>query len=109
MQQDLREVLERMKGQLAERIDRIERDLSRADAPLSADSPDRAVQLENDEVLERLGDSASTELVQVEAALRRLDSGWQLTCHVCGKPLSDERLAAVPHTSLCAACAAQTD
>jgi DnaK suppressor protein len=107
--QDLREILQRMRAQLTERIDRVQRDLARADAPLSADAPDRALQLENDEVLEGIGVSSSEELARIEAALARLDAGWQFTCALCGKPVSPARLKAVPYTNRCAACATRTD
>ena len=109
MQQDLREVLQRMRAQLMERIDRVQRDLARADTPLSTDAPDRALQLENDEVLERIGVSSSEELARIEAALTRLDAGWQFTCTLCGQPISPARLKAVPHTDRCAACATRMD
>jgi len=42
-----------------------------------------------------------SELRDVEAALRRLASGAYGRCEVCGAPIGDERLRAVPAASRC--------
>ncbi|MDQ3107930.1 MAG: TraR/DksA C4-type zinc finger protein [Actinomycetota bacterium] len=41
------------------------------------------------------------ELADVEHALHRIDDGTYGTCEACGKPISDERLAALPATRFC--------
>jgi RNA polymerase-binding transcription factor DksA len=41
------------------------------------------------------------ELAEVERALDRLDAGTYGTCRSCGASIPDERLEAVPATSLC--------
>jgi DnaK suppressor protein len=43
----------------------------------------------------------STTLEQVDEALARIDSGMYGTCTVCGKPIPDARLEAVPWTPYC--------
>jgi RNA polymerase-binding protein DksA len=48
-------------------------------------------------ILERV----EAELSDVERALRRLDDGTYGTCEVCGRPISEERLEAMPATRLC--------
>ena len=48
-------------------------------------------------ILERV----ESELVDIEHALRRLDDGTYGTCEVCGKPIPEERLEALPATRLC--------
>jgi YteA family regulatory protein len=48
-------------------------------------------------ILERV----EAELADVEHALRRLDDGTYGTCEVCGKPIPEERLEALPATRLC--------
>ena len=62
-------------------------------------------QRENDDVLGAISDSARTELQQVEAALRRLANGRYGSCAACGEQIEPERLAAVPYTDRCRACA----
>ena len=46
-------------------------------------------------------EQVEAELADVEHALRRLDDGTYGTCEVCGKPIPDERLEAMPATRLC--------
>lgn len=43
------------------------------------------------------------ELAEVERALERLDAGTYGTCRSCGAAIPDERLEAVPATTLCLA------
>ena len=46
-------------------------------------------------------EQVEAELADVEHALRRLDEGTYGTCEVCGKPIPEERLEAMPATRLC--------
>ena len=73
--------------------------------PLSADFAEQVTQRENDDVLGAISSSARAELQQVEAALRRLAQGRYTTCSACGSDIEPERLAAVPYTDRCRACA----
>jgi DnaK suppressor protein len=73
--------------------------------PLSADFAEQVTQRENDDVLGAISDSARVELAQVDGALRRLASGRYGTCAACGEAIEPERLAAVPYTDRCRACA----
>jgi DnaK suppressor protein len=50
-------------------------------------------------------DAARMRLGDVEAALARLDGGTYGTCERCGAPIGAERLAALPATRRCIACA----
>ena len=43
----------------------------------------------------------------IEAALRKLDDGAYGVCERCHGPISPERLAVLPHTTLCINCARQ--
>jgi DnaK suppressor protein len=43
-------------------------------------------------------------LAQVEAALARLDAGTYGACANCGRPISAERLEAIPWAALCIDC-----
>ena len=43
-------------------------------------------------------------LAQVEAALRRLDDGTYGACTTCGRPISAERLEAIPWAAHCIDC-----
>lgn len=63
-----------------------------------ADTASETYERELDEGLE---EDARQQLKQVEAALARIDSGDYGTCEVDGKPIPEERLEAVPWTTLC--------
>jgi DnaK suppressor protein len=101
----LREQLRRRAAELRERAHRADADLRHQSDPLSADFAEQVTQRENDDVLGAISDSASAELEQIEAALRRLDSGHYGTCVVCGEPIEPQRLAAVPYAPRCRGCA----
>ena len=51
----------------------------------------------NVSLLEQVDD----ELLEVEAAFQRLERGTYGTCQVCGRPIGDERLEAMPATRFC--------
>jgi DnaK suppressor protein len=98
------ERLLQMRLELQDRIRRIESDLQRRNAPLSADAPDRALEIGNDDVLQGIEAASRSELAQVEAALARLGSGREPNCEACGVPISRERLDAVPYATRCISC-----
>jgi RNA polymerase-binding transcription factor DksA len=51
----------------------------------------------NVSLLEQVDD----ELLEVEAAVQRLDRGTYGSCQVCGRPIGDERLEVMPATRFC--------
>ena len=63
-----------------------------------ADTASETYERELDEGLE---EDAREQLREVEAALARIEAGEYGTCEVCGKEIPDERLEAVPWTTLC--------
>lgn len=46
-------------------------------------------------------ESVRAELADVDSALERLAAGTYGTCEACGRPISAERLAALPATRFC--------
>jgi RNA polymerase-binding transcription factor DksA len=54
-------------------------------------------------------EQVEAELADVEHALRRLDDGTYGSCEVCGKPIPEERLEAMPATRLCLEHQAQAE
>ena len=101
---DYKDILLTRKRELYHRLNRIETDL---DTLKSDDSADRAIERENDEVLEEFGSTGLKELKAIEAALDRIAAGTFGTCAKCGTPVATARLAAVPHAALCEDCIAQ--
>ena len=99
-----KDILLTRKRELYHRLNRIETDL---DTLKSGDSADRAIERENDEVLEEFGSTGLKELKAIEAALDRIAAGTFGTCAKCRNPVAPARLAAVPHAALCGDCIAQ--
>jgi RNA polymerase-binding transcription factor DksA/mono/diheme cytochrome c family protein len=79
-------------------------DLSRTLEPLSHDSDDRAIQLENDESLQAISQAAISELEDIDVALDRIARGSYGICRTCGHKISAARLAAVPQATICQRC-----
>src|SRR6266702_4798901 len=62
---------------------------------------DQAAVTHDREVDQGLEESAHDTLVQIEAALRRIEAGTYGTCEVCGKPIGADRLQALPWAAYC--------
>lgn len=90
--------------ELQQRGSRVGQDLARKLDPLSSDASDRAIQLENDESLQAIGQAAVSEIEDIDVALDRLERGYYGTCKVCGDEIAPARLAAVPQASTCQQC-----
>ena len=101
----VRERLLKRRDELRQRAHDASADLRHESDPLSADFAEQVTQRENDDVLGAISSSAQRELQQVEAALRRLACGRYASCAACGEDIEPERLAAVPYTDRCRACA----
>ena len=63
-----------------------------------ADSASETFMRELDEGLE---ENAGHLIVEIEAALERIDAGTYGQCSVCGRPIGEERLEAIPYATLC--------
>ena len=98
----LRKQLEAKKKELMSRLDRITANLRRG---FEADSKERAKQMEDNEVVDALGNEAREEIVKISAALQRIESGEFGTCAECGVSIHPDRLAAYPYAEECIECA----
>lgn len=98
----LRERLEKKKSELSDRLERITANLRRG---LETDSKERAVQLEDSEVIDALGNEARAELVKVSQAIRSMDAGKYGLCSVCGSAIGAKRIEAYPYAGECIECA----
>lgn len=99
------ERLQARRRELEAQLGRIRSDRRRERGPLSADSEDRAAELENDEVLDALDDTDRRELRDIETALDRFDSGAFGLCDECGSVIDPDRLEALPWSRYCIGCA----
>jgi RNA polymerase-binding protein DksA len=53
------------------------------------------------ELDEGLEEGVTRQLSQIDAALARIEDGSYGTCAICGKPIGEDRLRAVPWATLC--------
>ena len=99
---EIRQVLEQKKQELTARLDRIHANVRRG---YHADSKERAKELEDNEVVDALGNEAREELRKISAALQRLDAGDYGICVECGLPIKEGRLKVYPYADECIECA----
>jgi len=94
---------------LEDRLSHISEDVRHTDKPLDKNFSEQAVETENDQVLDALGNSTRDEIVQVKQAISRIDSGAYGICLQCGQPIKKERLNALPYSNQCIRCASQKE
>lgn len=68
---------------------------------------DQAIERENDEVVDTLGENIREELKLIDDAIARIQNGSYGTCSECGQKISKDRLKALPYTGLCIDCASE--
>lgn len=102
---DIKQHLVNRLAELESRVTAINKDISHLEQPLSNDWSEQAIERENDEVLEALGNASQRELFQIRNAIQRINSGTYQICEHCSKTIPLKRLELVPHTSLCTNCA----
>lgn len=99
---DHKSVLLESERQLQHKLDKIHADFG---VTASANSSERALERENDEVLNQLERQTAQELQQVRNALQALADGSYGSCIECGEPIQPERLTLLPYALQCQHCA----
>ncbi|MEM7281272.1 MAG: TraR/DksA family transcriptional regulator [Pseudomonadota bacterium] len=102
----LRFRLEAYKNELMERVTRLDQSSRRA---LSADSGERAVELEDSEVRQALLREGEDELSKILACIERIKQGGYGFCICCGEQIGWPRLQAKPHALRCIKCRESLD
>lgn len=87
------------------RIDAIKIDSHHKEEPVEKDFAEQATQSENDDVLAALENEAQHMVMQIDAALTRIDEGRYGICKKCGTQIPQERLNVAPFADLCIGCA----
>jgi RNA polymerase-binding transcription factor DksA len=98
----IKKKLEQQLKDLGAKAEEIEEDLR---TPRSASWEDRATEIEGDEVLEALEESAVAEIAEIRATLKRIDDGTYEICATCGENIDKRRLEALPYATQCIHCA----
>ena len=101
--EDIAKALKIRLSELTSRVAEIDSELRK---PLSADSEDRATDLENQDALEGIEISEIREIKQISEALRRIAEGTYGICSQCGGDIDPKRLKALPTATRCISCAA---
>ncbi|MDH5394920.1 MAG: TraR/DksA C4-type zinc finger protein [Gammaproteobacteria bacterium] len=91
-----------LKKEITNRINSIDKDIRHEG--MSADWTEQAIERENDEVLESLGNSAEVELANINKALQRIESGEYFSCSQCGNDIPRARLELLPFSLHCVSC-----
>ena len=86
-------------------VERTKKHLYRRDEPYSADFAEQAVEVENNEVVERLDEDAKIDLANIKKALARIEDGSYGICVECSNNISEARLDAIPQADRCIDCA----
>jgi RNA polymerase-binding transcription factor DksA len=102
---NLRSQLLGQRALLEGRLRRIRADRTHSERPPERRAEDRAIQAENDEVLDRLDRTVQAELDAIDAALERMRLGHFGRCVRCSRPIRPERLRALPTAAECGVCA----
>jgi RNA polymerase-binding protein DksA len=101
---NLRSMLLAKRSELAERRDHARLHARRAAGPLDPDFAEQAVERQNDDVVARIGESATDEIAAIDRALNRIDQGLYGICAKCGEEIDPRRLVARPYADLCLRC-----
>lgn len=107
--EEVKKILTEMLEDLDLRLAKITEDIKHTDQPLEKDFAELVTQNENNEVLDQLGNTARTEKELIKQAIARINRGEYGICKVCGEPIKEERLKALPYSSLCIKCASKAD
>lgn len=100
---ELTATLEALQDQLRSLVDE-GREVAESDFSEEGGDPDGGV-VERDRVRARVADTEE-HLRQVDQAEQSIEDGTYGTCHVCGAKVPEERLEALPWTTLCVQCKA---
>jgi DnaK suppressor protein len=103
--EDVRSQLEARLDELSAKVHEIDRTLREPD---SADSEERAVENEDEEVLEDMGNASLDEIASIHAALERMDLGTYGACTLCHETIDERRLEALPFAARCMACVTES-
>ena len=103
MHENIAKVLKARLFELTGRLAEVDSELRK---PLSADSEERATDLENQEALEAIENSEMHEIHQIREALKRISEGIYGICAQCGADIDPKRLKALPTATRCISCAA---
>lgn len=102
---DLAKIEEQLRARLAELTERADEAADNLAEPLDNDMEEQLTEIDDQEVNQGLDDMANQEIMQVRAALSRIEDGSYGVCSNCGKDIAPARLEAQPMATRCIDCA----
>lgn len=99
-----RERLRSRREELLARHGRLREEINRQAQDENASFEEQAGSGEFDDVIDTLSEMEVRELQEIDDALFRIRDGAYGKCVECGRPIPEERLAAIPSTPFCARC-----
>ncbi len=103
-----KEVLQRQRAELLDRVERTHHHIHEREE-VSADFAEQNIDRSNDDVVLQLDAEGREEIIQIDAALERIEEGRYGVCVECGRDINPERLDAIPHAAMCINCAREGD
>lgn len=103
--EQIKQQLIQRQNELESRVTAINDNVSHKKQPLSSDWAEQAVERENEEVLEALGNASLDEISNIKRALQRIEQGTYFECARCGVTINIERLKLLNSTDHCTKCA----
>ncbi len=101
--QKKQQILETIEGELANEIEGVESEA------ITGDIVDEANSSYEHLIYSSLTVKEQEKLSEVNEALNRLNEGIFGKCVVCGKPIDEKRLRAIPEAKMCIACKAKQE
>ena len=102
----IRDELEARKAELETRLTRIK---SLNTLPLNQSSKERAMEINDGDVLTELEKEGRDELNAIDRCLRLMEQGEYGVCTDCGDSIPLKRLKAVPYTAFCVRCSQERE
>lgn len=90
-----------LKEEYETRIDKIEDHIQNPQDDLNEHWEDQAISYRQNDMRQNLKSEAQQNLIYVENALSRIENGTYGECEVCGEPIEEQRLEALPYATLC--------
>lgn len=106
---EIREQLVHRRAEILAIVNKVSKHVGKREEPLNRDSQERALELENLDALFAIDRETRLELRQINDAIERIDIGQYGFCSECGARIDAQRLAALPYTDTCIACAQRNE
>lgn len=99
------ELIEKLEDKRVELLERLRRIKISKRKPHDTDSAEQAIERENDDVVDALGENIRIELREIDKALLRIEKEEYNICSICQETISPKRLEALPYADRCINCA----